>query len=66
MRIFLTKYDPATTSTELEYFLLKKFPNLEKALVRKNHMNKSKYYSSFVVLLVSGSPLNFEEFEQTK
>ena len=64
LKIYLTKCDPETTSTDLEYFLLKKFPYVEKALVRKNHMNKSRYYASFRVLLVSSSPLDFEEFEQ--
>ena len=62
LKLFLTKCDPETTSIELENVLLTTFPNIEKALVKKNRMTKSRYYSSFIVLLVSSTPLNFEEF----
>ena len=63
LRLYLTKCNPATTSAELEYFLLDNFENIEKAIIKKNHMTKSRYYCSFLVLLVSSTPLVFEDFE---
>ena len=64
LRLYLTKCNPATTSAELEYFLLDNFENIEKAIIKKNHMTKSRYYCSFLVLLVSSTPLVFEDFER--
>ena len=64
LRLYLTRCNPETTSAELEYFLLNNFESVQKVIIRKNYMNKSSYYSSFKVLILSSTPLDFEEFGQ--
>ena len=63
LKLFITRVDPDTTPQDLELFLLENFTFLEKVITRPQPMHHSRFYQSFVVILISKKTLEFSEFE---
>ena len=63
LKLFITRVNPQATPQDMQYFLLDNFNFLEKVIIRPQPMHHTRYYQSFVVILISKKPLYFSEFE---
>ena len=63
LKLYITRVDPEATPQDMEHFLLENFPSLEKVITRQQPMHHTRYYQSFVVIVISKKPLNVSEFE---
>ena len=50
IRIYVTRCSPITTVKKIEKYILKHFADVIHTFVRKTHMSKTQFYSSFVVI----------------
>ena len=63
LKLYITRVNPEATAQDMEVFLLETFPILEKVIVRQQPMHHSRYYQSFVIIVISKKPLNIGDFE---